>query len=613
MGYRIIRRIGKGGTGTVNLAWHESLKKYVVLKQLTIHPTNDQHLRHEVDVLKNLHHTFLPQVYDCFRMGESFYLVEDYIDGTDLDQALRSGRRFSERQLILWLRQLCQVIAYLHAQRPPIIHSDIKPANIMVTKTGNICLIDFNIAVPGDTGAGILGASRQYASPEQLELMDSVRRGQPLRRRLTPATDIFSIGATFYSMMTLQIPPRQNRVPLALRRDLPYSRELRSLLDRAMEDKPRRRWHSAREMLRSLDHLERLSLQYRRFSRRRLLLNGIGMVLLAAGVLMVQTGLQQRQVEGYRQEYAAVETEYLQWGGTSQELAMKAAEILDGGEYDVILGNRPEEAAQLCAVVGEYYFQQDSSTGYDNAAYYYARALNYLEEGDPEGEYTMNYAAALAMSGQTESARSEAAQLNELQHLYVETELAYYQREYDRVAALAGEAAGRNGDRDTLADIFTTAGRASEQMGDWQGALDWQTAAVREKKNDESVRRLMYLYLNAGGALKRESYYAQAKELYGQLRLSGDEDRLMLALAEYHMGRYQESIRLLRGVDAQSGLMQSQRAFYLAMDYLQIGETEQARNSCREALRQSRHLTEKQREKMDMTGLNRLAEDLNVT
>ena len=145
--YQIIRPIGKGGMGVVYLAYHLRLQKYVVVKRIAQNITGRLSARTEADILKNLHHPNLPQVYDFVQEGSSVYTVIDYIDGEDLGSYIRSGYVFSEQELVRWMRQLAQALEYLHSRTPPVLHMDIKPGNIMIDRQGNAVLIDFNISL----------------------------------------------------------------------------------------------------------------------------------------------------------------------------------------------------------------------------------------------------------------------------------------------------------------------------------------------------------------------------------------------------------------------------------------------------------------------------------
>lgn len=167
--YEIDRQIGAGGGGVVYLGRHLRLDKQIVLKADKRRLSTDTDaLYREVNVLKDLSHTYIPQVYDFVQEDGIVYTVMDYIDGESLDKMLGRGEKPTQPQVIRWACQLLEALVYLHG-RPPhgILHGDIKPANIMRRINGNICLIDYNIALAlGEDGAVKVGFSRGYASPE---------------------------------------------------------------------------------------------------------------------------------------------------------------------------------------------------------------------------------------------------------------------------------------------------------------------------------------------------------------------------------------------------------------------------------------------------------------
>ena len=110
--YRIIGEIGSGGGGIVYLAEHLRLNKNVVLKEdkRTLNSKPDV-LRREVDALKNLSHSYIPQVYDFIEENGIVYTVMDYIDGESFDKHLRRGERFSQAQVIEWACQLLEALS----------------------------------------------------------------------------------------------------------------------------------------------------------------------------------------------------------------------------------------------------------------------------------------------------------------------------------------------------------------------------------------------------------------------------------------------------------------------------------------------------------------------
>ena len=167
--YEIEQEIGAGGGGVVYLGRHILINKTIVLKADKRRLSTDVNsLRREVDILKDLSQTYIPQVYDFVQEDGMVYTVMDYIDGESLDKLLARGELPKQAELVKWACQLLEALAYLHNSPPyGILHGDIKPANIMRRPSGDICLIDYNIALAlGEEGAVKVGFSRGYASPE---------------------------------------------------------------------------------------------------------------------------------------------------------------------------------------------------------------------------------------------------------------------------------------------------------------------------------------------------------------------------------------------------------------------------------------------------------------
>ena len=140
--YELGQEIGAGGGGIVYLGRHVRLDKQVVLKadkrKLSV---GEEKLRNEVDLLKGLSHTYIPQVYDFVQVEDTVYTVMDYVEGESLDKLLKRGQTIPQRIVVKWACQLLEALSYLHSQKPHgILHGDIKPANIMMRPDGDICL-----------------------------------------------------------------------------------------------------------------------------------------------------------------------------------------------------------------------------------------------------------------------------------------------------------------------------------------------------------------------------------------------------------------------------------------------------------------------------------------
>lgn len=199
--YRIVRELGHGGMGTVFEAIDQRVNCVVALKQTL--PTNDNEARiafgREAALLANLRHPALPKVMDYFGEDDGDFLVMEFIPGHDLAELLElRSSPFPESQVLHWGGELLGVLEYLHGQRPPIVHRDIKPANLKLTKEGEIFLLDFGLAKGSVGQMSTLGTSRSvrgytpvYASLEQIHSHGT-----------DPRSDIYSLGATLYHLLT---------------------------------------------------------------------------------------------------------------------------------------------------------------------------------------------------------------------------------------------------------------------------------------------------------------------------------------------------------------------------------------------------------------------------
>lgn len=366
--YEVLGKLGSGGGGNVYLARHIRLDKKVVLKadkrKITTPP---ELLRREVDVLKNLRHPNIPQVYDFFVENDTVYTVMDYIQGESLDKALKRGERFSQAQVVQWGAQLLQALVYLHSPihgEPPkgFLHSDIKPANIMLMPDGNICLIDFNIALAlGEEN--VIGCSAGYSSPEHYGLDFSVNsttsivagvsgpKGDgatelapdseatvtagreetgsrssgaataPRVRTVTPdvRSDIYSTGATLYHLLCGERPDRDATRVKPLSRE-EFSPQVADIINRAMQPNPDLRFQTAEEMLRALVHLRDNDVRVLRLKRRRRICCAASIAFLCFGVALSFVGLKRIQTTESRLKLAEYSRSALDSGDTAAAL-----------------------------------------------------------------------------------------------------------------------------------------------------------------------------------------------------------------------------------------------------------------------------------------------------
>jgi len=202
--YRIVRAIGKGGMGAVYEAFDLRLQSPVALKQMIV---EGEHLSRafarEAQLLASLRHQALPRVIDHFVDEHGQFLVMEFIPGEDLATLLqKQGAPFPVDQVLAWADTLLDVLSYLHAQQPPVIHRDIKPQNMKRTPRGEIILLDFGLAkgaaatqTRSMTGS-VFGYTPQYAPLEQIKGVGT-----------EPRSDLYALAATLYHLMTGTPPP----------------------------------------------------------------------------------------------------------------------------------------------------------------------------------------------------------------------------------------------------------------------------------------------------------------------------------------------------------------------------------------------------------------------
>lgn len=468
--YQIIKNIGKGGTGVIYKAYHMRLKKYVVVKLLDTSRVSREKVRVEVDILKGLHHMYLPQVYDFLEVGQDVYTIMDYIEGRDLEHYLKDGYVFKEETLILWLKQLCEVLEYLHSQKPPIYHSDIKPGNIMVTPEGNICLIDFNISLGSGYQAGILGLSQWYAAPEQYEKAELFTKGLDSSRIvLDGRMDIYSLGATFYTLMSGLLPDRQGGEFLPLSSmHLPYSSALVHIVEKAMEERPRKRFATAQAMHRALDYIYKMDAGYRRLQKISCSLWGGCGLLLVAGVLCCTYGWKESAREDYRREYQEFYETAQKY--EDENTISIGIDILNNSRYRGILTDNPEDKAQILYMIGNIYYGLED----------YASAEEYFQEAaqeDSEPLYYRDQALAAAKQGNTaeaenvlDQARQEGMENDQI--LLARQEVAFAKEDFEEVLSI-GERLENSQDRDTAAYSCILTSKAWGKTGDYDAQAEY--------------------------------------------------------------------------------------------------------------------------------------------
>ncbi len=203
--YLIVQPIGKGGMGEVYLAVDQRLGSAVALKRtfFSEDSTLGSAFEREARILARLRHPVLPKVIDHFAENGDQFLVMEHISGDDISKRLEAAKKaFPVSWVMFWSDQMLDALAYLHSHEPPIVHRDIKPQNLKLTDDNHIVLLDFGLSKDFDSttsglnSASVAGYSPHFASMEQI-------RGTGTDAR----SDLYSLAATLYQMLTNTIPP----------------------------------------------------------------------------------------------------------------------------------------------------------------------------------------------------------------------------------------------------------------------------------------------------------------------------------------------------------------------------------------------------------------------
>jgi serine/threonine protein kinase len=211
--YEIIKLLGRGDFGVVYQAHDKRAVKtnqFVALKQMPAQMIID--CERQADLRANLVHTNIPRILGYFMTDEHSYLVQEFIDGSNLETVLETQPGFlSEKRVITWAVQLCDALDFLHNHPDhPMIFRDLKPNNIMVDHADRIYLVDFGLArvYPPrffqekqarfkHLRKGLAIGTAGYSPPEQY------------RGFLKPQSDIYALGATLHHLLTRRDPRKE--------------------------------------------------------------------------------------------------------------------------------------------------------------------------------------------------------------------------------------------------------------------------------------------------------------------------------------------------------------------------------------------------------------------
>lgn len=351
--YQIVEQIGSGAGGIVYKARHLRLETDVVIKKIKDEVFGRIESRQEADILKKLKHPYLPRVYDFIETENGVYTVMDFIQGENLDTIVKQHGKYAQKQVSEWAKQLGEALSYLHSQNPPIIHGDIKPSNIMLTKDGDICLIDFNISLAvGGTMESAVGISAGFSPPEQYcdmalyarithnyalqklirnsaktdkaesaDMLGNVdgeaddrteilhtqadMRGEAddepivlprythyIGRGIDERSDIYSLGVTLCFLLTGMKPPVDFDQRTSIEEiDINISEGFALILDKMMELSPDGRYQNGGDFLRAIRECHKLDHRYILMHRKQRGMQVAALASMAVGIVLVFGGM----------------------------------------------------------------------------------------------------------------------------------------------------------------------------------------------------------------------------------------------------------------------------------------------------------------------------------
>ena len=596
--YQVIKQIGRGGSGLVFLAYHRNLRKYVVIKRVQMGVGNLEALRAETDILKNLRHTNIPQVYDYLVRDGEVFTVMDYIEGTSVDDLQAGNRQLPENLLVNMLLQLSGVLSYLHNNKPPVIHSDIKPDNLILTKDGNLCLIDFNISVTAGVSTSLSGYSIHFASPEQYRRIMDIRARTKDITSLDARTDIFSTGAVFYYLMTGCYPDTRqsrNRGGYSVQANLAgvaiagqpagvlfhdmlecgYSDALCSVIARCLEQNRNMRFADGSSLYHAVRNLRRQDRKFRRYVLLRAASWLLSAALIGGGCHYLIKGKQQENINAYEAELHSFTEAYERREGKAQTIGN---EILNDSAYKDIRNGRPADSILILQCLGDLAVEKED---FENAQEYYKDALEIAKkEKTVTSRMYRDYAKALVQNGYFARAREimQEGGADNADSAYIQAYISLKEENTDACIKTVEEILGMGADHTLCADARVLAADACKQMEGMSTTdnnlerIGWLERAAMYSGDAVYQRLLGAEYWNQVGDTRNteqewESYARKAVRCYEKvtsLPNLGTDDMISRVIAMQYLGDYAGTTTLL------IPLLQSRSKDYRIPAYLSL-------------------------------------------
>ena len=530
--YRIDSEIGEGGAGIIYLGYHLRLHKQIVIKKIKDDYIGMMQERSEADILKQLHHPSLPQVYDFIQRDNEIFTVMDYIQGKDLGYFIQNKIKPEEREIFLWLKLLCEVLVYLHSRKPVIIHNDIKPQNIILRPDGSVCLVDFNVSFDKENKI-IYGYSKKYASPELIQSAIACQNGQERDViQIDERSDIYSLGATMHYLID----------------GADCSEELLRIISKAMNPVPEQRYKSAADMLSDIQNIRTRDKDFRRLKRTQRIYYGVSALLLISGGAGIFYGWRTVTGEEFLKEYQVFAQAAS--GDDHAEIIKEGMELLNNKKYQLVSENFDKEVSDIFYIIANCYFEEKQ---YQEAGNYYQKAIDLT--GD-NSNYYRDYAISEARLKDTKKAE-EILKKAEKQGMetdgisLVRAEIALSDKEYDTAEEFFRQSIDASDDDYLKVRAYLLYARSLRESGDIEKEIQVLEEAqdnITEADKIPVVRALGSAYIRKSSLSKDDACEKKAMHCYETIDKAGESslnDSLNLAFLYQRQKEFKEGKDIL--------------------------------------------------------------------